>query len=106
MAYWAGASDAGAGNIYIQRVDGARSAPQQLTDAGSDNDVVWSVGRPAGLRPRRRGPAGGRSSSMDADGSDVSELTSGGTDQGPVWSPDGSMIAFKSTPAGGRRGRR
>jgi Tol biopolymer transport system component len=37
---------------------------------------------------------------MDADGSHLSSLTSGFADQGPVWSPDGSMIAFKSNRPG------
>ncbi len=95
VAYWAGASDAGAGNIYIQRVDGSE-APHQLTDAGSDNDVVWSSsGRLAFARGQ--GSGGRQIVAMDADGTDVSELTSGFTDQGPVWSPDGSEVAFKST---------
>ena len=38
---------------------------------------------------------------MDEDGSNVTSVTSGYSDAGPVWSPDGSMIAFKSNrPAG------
>ena len=94
VAYWAGASDAGAGNLYTQLVDGSEG-PQQLTDSGTDNDVVWSsTGRLAFARGQ--GTTGRQIVVMDADGSNVSALTSGYADQGPVWSPDGSMIAFKS----------
>jgi TolB protein len=34
---------------------------------------------------------------VNADGSGVRSITSGGyVDQGPSWSPDGSMVTFKS----------
>jgi len=39
---------------------------------------------------------------MNADGSGVTQLTSGGfVDDDPVWSPDGKRIAFHSTRDGG-----
>ncbi len=93
VAFWGGDSGATSGNIYTQLVDGS-AAPQQVTDSGADTDVVWSS---TGRLAVSRGVSGGREIVvMDEDGSNVTALTSGYNDAGPVWSPDGSTIAFKS----------
>jgi Tol biopolymer transport system component len=97
VAYWAGPAGSSAGDIYTQVIDGS-AGPQQVSDSGTDTDVVWSS---TGRLAVSRGVSGGREIVvMEADGSGASTLTSGAIDQGPVWSPDGSMIAFKSNRPG------
>lgn len=98
VAFWGGGGDAVAGNVYSQAVDGS-AGPRQLTDSGTDTDVVWSS---TDRMAFSRGVGGGERQIvvMDADGSNVSSLTAGSVDQGPVWSPDGSTIGFKSNRPG------
>ena len=86
--------------IFVANTDGAE--PQQLTFS-SDSRPVWS---PDGARIAfvgdryREGDPGNNTIDneifvMNADGSDQYQLTdTDGHEHGPVWSPDGSRIAF------------
>lgn len=81
----------------IAVIDLATSALRRLTDDPATFDVspAWS---PDGSQIAfSRGPEMGPSQIyvMDADGTDVRQLTQGsGSDRNPAWSPDGTRIAF------------
>jgi hypothetical protein len=81
----------------IAVIDLATSPLRRLTDGPTtlDNHPAWS---PDGSRIAfSRGPDMGPSHIyvMDADGTDVRQLTQGsGSDRNPGWSPDGTRIAF------------
>lgn len=98
VAYWGGAAGASAGDVYVQAVDGS-SGPRQVTDGGNDTDVVWSSTDRLAVS-RGVGDGQRRIVVMAPDGSGPVEVTSGFVDQGPTWSPDGSMVAFKSNRPG------
>lgn len=101
IAFWAGQPGDGAGDLYSLAVDGNSSA-QRLTDTGGDNDAVWSSVDERIVFARTTEDGVREIHMMDADGSNVESVSSGGyVDQGPSWSPDGTMITFKSNrPAG------
>jgi Tol biopolymer transport system component len=91
--------------IYMVNADGTGLA--QLTDTGGglgNKDPAWS---PDGQRlafargTSEGGPHGYGTSDiyiMNADGSNVVRLTSGGYNEEPAWGPDGHSIVFTSTP--------
>jgi len=93
---------AGATNfdLYVIGVDGS-GLVRLTTDPGFDGNPAWS---PDGSRivftSDRTG--NGQVYVMDADGSDVTQLTfdDAGKDQVPDWSPDGSKIAFAAGDPG------
>jgi Big-like domain-containing protein/WD40 repeat protein len=88
------------GQIYLVNSDGTGVVQLTKTGAGVSNyDPTWS---PDGRRLAfTRG--GGASSDiyvMDADGSNLVQLTSGGFNWEPAWAPDGRTIAFSSVQSG------
>jgi hypothetical protein len=107
MAYWGSESRAAGneGTIFIRPAQG-EAEPMQLVervDGTSDADPTFS---PDGSRIAFRrvveggGVDGGASAHIyvvNTDGSDLVQLTDGtAIDQDPIWSPDGTQLAFKS----------
>lgn len=81
----------GKGTIWVMSADGRNQT--QLTD-GDDhrlghNSPRWS---PDGKKIVFHAPDG--INIMDADGSNIRQITNGPDDYNPAWSPDGSQIAF------------
>jgi Tol biopolymer transport system component len=96
-------------DLYTMRADGG--APQKLLDLpGRVLSPSWSpdgstIAFAYRVREAVENPAPGESSytysginiyTVPATGGEPVQLTESGTDQDPVWSPDGSMIAFQS----------
>jgi hypothetical protein len=104
VAFW-GSDDPTkqAGHLYTIPTDGS-SGPQQLTSSGTDTDPVWGE---HGIAFSRATGNGGRQREIflvDPEDPQPQALTAyGATSQGPAWSPDGSMLAFKSSREGGER---
>ena len=104
LAYWgSGSQGAGGGRIYVQGTAGG--APVPITDPGTGNDAdpVFSPDGSHIVFRRAAGTdaAGGPTSRLyvvNADGTgEPTPLTDGtAVDQDPIYSPDGTQVAFKS----------
>jgi TolB protein len=100
-----------ASDIYVMDADGSNVT--NLTNSDTvDLDPNWSPdGSEIAFRSRRDPPAGWTMGDapdeiyvMAADGSDVRRLTNDtAVDQSPVWSPDGTRIAYTSMEEGETR---
>ncbi len=75
-------------DIYVMDADGEDEYLRRLTNSNSSGTPAWS---PDGTQIAYNG-AGASLYVMDADGSNVRELTSCG--ENPTWSPDGKQIAY------------
>jgi uncharacterized repeat protein (TIGR01451 family) len=87
----------GGRDIYLVNADG--SGETNLTNSGDSVFNFTPDWSPDGTRivfTSTRGGYGGQVFTMDADGSDVTQLTFGPNNVGldPVWSPDGTKIVF------------
>ena len=94
------------GSIYIRYMDGG-----ETTHLAEGTDPVWSPDGTklvfsslpmllAGVKPNIRSPLD--IYVMNADGNDITPLSSTGRFHGDIyWSPDGTRIAFYSSPDGG-----
>lgn len=99
----------GQAGMDIWALSATGGPPWRLTSAGGDDErPSWS---PDGTRivfsSQRDGGIGGRGGGgtgaifvMNADGSGQQKLTDSRLDRDPVWSPDGTRIAFVSARAG------
>jgi tol-pal system beta propeller repeat protein TolB len=94
------------GTYELWRVDADGSGVQQLRSASFDSEFRWSPDR-SRIAFVRRARVGGESDVwvMNADGTEPRPLTQSSsdrfTDDQPIWSPDGSQIAFRSNRASG-----
>jgi TolB protein len=84
-------------DIYVVNADG--SGETALTNSGDDVLNLTPDWSPDGTRivfASTRGGYGGQVYTMDADGSNVTQLTSGTNDVAldPAWSPDGTKIVY------------
>ncbi|MDQ3692536.1 MAG: hypothetical protein M3464_02765 [Chloroflexota bacterium] len=94
------------GDIFV--IDAGGSNSTRLTTDGRNLDPTWSpdgtklayVSDPASESGEMYDPPA-QIFVMDADGSSPTSLTTDGENRDPAWSPDGTKIAYASTPAGG-----
>ena len=91
-------------NIYAVSVDDPAAMPVQLTDAaGFDDQPSWSPdGRTIAFDSRRTGSID--IWTMDADGSNQRQGTTGRPSAFADWSPDGARIAFSTSAGQGETG--
>jgi Tol biopolymer transport system component len=97
------------GNFEVYTMDPNGTGVTNLTnnsgpDGGGDRASGGASWSPDGRRIAFDSYRTGRSEiySMNADGSDLAQLTSGGNNLEPAWSPDGRLIAFASDRNGSR----
>ena len=94
--------DQGTGNntdLFVTTADGTNV--RELTFTGTDYSPSWSPDGSRIVFSRRIG-TGSDIFVMNADGSQAQRLTDGGptvTNRDPVFSPDGTMIAYRSSPS-------
>jgi serine/threonine protein kinase len=109
LAFWASEKVGGAGTIYLQPADGSAPARRltQTPEGASDVDPGFSPdgGTVAFTRSQAAGdgvPASTRIYLAGVDGSDVRPLTPASefADVNPCYSPDGTVMAFKSNRPG------
>ncbi len=81
-------------DIYVMGADGV--SPERLTDSGAyhDEQPVWSPDASKILLTREDADGYLSIYVMDADGSNMMNLTRGSADSDPAWSPDGTRILF------------
>jgi TolB protein len=101
---WA-ANGSGVPDIYTTNPDGTALLNVTKTDATSETWVTWSPSGNAIAMVNNPPGAGSGIAIVNADGTGFRQLTenaSGVSDANPVWSPDGTKIAFDSNRSGTR----
>jgi Tol biopolymer transport system component len=100
IAFWGTEERTDDGYLYVVPADDSGSA-QRLTEDAGNADPVFSHDDSEIAYRHRNADGTSHIVVMAADGSAPEVLTSRGwTDHDPTWSPDGTMIAFKSNREG------
>ena len=95
------AVDNGQGQVVIDAVrpdgSGRRTLVSGVSDISLSTTISWSrAGRIAFKRRTHLDYGTGNIWSVKADGTSLMQMTTGVRDEWPVWSPDGSLLAFTS----------
>ena len=79
-------------DLYVMNADGSNERPLTSLFTSVNREPAWSPdGRKIAFSSDREGLS---IYVMNADGTGVVRLTTGGRDESPAWSPDGTRIAF------------